>query len=602
MSKRGLEFALLIIIGVILVSGFAIGADANTTAAKGDSSKAYSCLQTKVESSAGLALQDAIFASLAIGANAKIDGVIQNEKSANDECWPNAGCKVKETAQMALVYQRLGKGATGIKSYLDTRIGKATGINWYLQIDVPSRQSSKCTITTGDSSKVVTITEEQTITGTLGTCFTLGGNGFWLQVKESCFNKDISINCDKDFVTSLVYQRTTSNVVFIAGEAHSQAASGTTGEKVVSQCFLTNAKCDYEGSLWAALAYKKLGADISGFMPYLLALSEDNLKYFPNTFLYMITAGDGYYSDIVQRQKDGKYWEIAGSLGKFYDTALAIMALSSSSASEAGASKDYLLSIQGKDGCWSNMNLRDSAFILYAGWPKSVAGGKQSCLEAKYSCEVTSDCEAATGKVLPDYDCAQFGRFCCSVKVPLKSCTELQGKTCAASEQCTGTSVESSDGSCCVGTCAPATALNICEQQYGGVCKSACASGEESTTYSCGTDATKSCCITVESSGLGWIAWMFIFGILIIIVVLGIVYREKVKVWWLMLKGKLITSPIFKKFTGKGGEPAGFMQRAPPRYPPSGQNYSRPMMPARPSPQRSSDVEETLRKLREMTK
>lgn len=599
MNKRGLEIIALLVFGAVLASGFALGANDTAVTNSGDAvAKAYGCLNSKIESSAGLSLQDAIFSSLAVGSNSKIDSAIAGEKAADNECWPAAGCKVKDTAQAAIVYSRLGKTTAGIKTYLDTRIGKASGLDWFVQIDIPGREQASCTLKVGDESRPVTIRKDQTIQGTLGKCFALGGSGYWLKVNPSCYEKDISISCDRDFVSSLLYQRSSGDVVFLTGEAHPSSASGITSEKVVSNCFLTSTKCDYEGTLWAAFAYKKMGNDVSGFMPYLLALAEDNVKYFPDAFLYMSTSGEGYYSAIVQSQKDGKYWEVTASSGKFYDTALAMMALGTTSAAELDNAKNYILGIQGKDGCFGSMSLRDLAFILYAGWPKSVAGGPTSCAGAGYSCEILSECTGAGGTEMAGYDCAGLVRMCCSVKVPKKSCDEQSGKICGMSEECTGTTSEASDGSCCLGTCGPRTTVNVCEQ-FGGTCRASCGSGEQESGESC-PDSANVCCASGGSSGGGtnWILWIFVLGIMILLVIFGIMYKDKIRVWYYQAVGRLKSSTIFRR----GGAPAGAVQRAPPRYPPSG--YARPIQrPAVYQPRRApSELDETLRKLKEMTK
>lgn len=606
MNKRGFGAFVLLILGIVLVSGIASAADANTTAS---SDKAYTCLTSKIESSSGLALQDAIFSSLAMGSSAKIDSAISGGKSADKECWPSGACKVKETAQIALAYQRLGRTTSGIKTYLDTRTIKAKGMDWFLQIDIPSKVESRCSVGIGADVKSVKITEEQIISGTAGTCFTLGSNGYWLKIKESCFDKDITISCDKDFTTSLLYQKTSGDIVFISGEAHNSAALGTTTEKVNSNCFETNAKCDYEATLWGAVAYKKMGADISSYMPYLLTLADDNTKYFPDAFLYMLTGAEGYYSEIVQSQKNEQYWDLVASpYGKYYDTALAMLALSTSSATELEATKQYLLGIQGKDGCW-NMNIRDLAFTLYAGWPKTVGTAKQSCLGAERSCEIATACTGAGGQVLADYDCASFGVSCCSLKVPKPACAAQNGKLCGASEQCSGTTAEASDGSCCLGTCEVKTTLSDCEK-IGGTCTYSCTSGETESTESCGATSSQVCCVVGAGGGegLGIVAWALIFGILIVVVVIGILKRDKLRVWYYQMKGKLSTTPIFRKFSGGAAGSASAGPGAPPRFGPPGAGYpaQRPMMqrpmPARPAQRAPSDIDETLKKLREMTK
>jgi hypothetical protein len=98
--------------------------------------------------------------------------------------------------------------------------------------------------------------------------------------------------------------------------------------------------------------------------------------------------------------------------------------------------------------------------------------------------------------------------------------------------------------------------------------------------------------------------------ILIILVVLGIIYRDKVKVWWIKFKAYL--DEKFKKKPkmqqpGMGLPAARIlpqgMQRPPMMGPgrPGMNAPMRPMPPRQPTP-KDKEMEETLRKLKEMGK
>ena len=80
--------------------------------------------------------------------------------------------------------------------------------------------------------------------------------------------------------------------------------------------------------MWAALALNKNGNNVDAFVPYLIALAEDNRRFFPSVFLYILTGGEDQYNEIVQNQKQGGYWEITSSPYKrFYDSSLGMLAL-----------------------------------------------------------------------------------------------------------------------------------------------------------------------------------------------------------------------------------------------------------------------------------
>ena len=175
----------------------------------------------------------------------------------------------------------------------------------------------------------------------------------------------------------------------------------------------TGSECDYEGTLWAALALDLAGRDITPFIPYLVAMSSDKEQFLPSAFLYKLTQGQDHYSSLVALQRQNQYWQATGTLyNKFYDSALALFGLQGASAPELSNAKNYFLSIQSARGCWNNDNIRDTAFLLYAGWPDETVRSTQtngsgqtieSCESASsaYSCEASSyECGAAGGGYL----------------------------------------------------------------------------------------------------------------------------------------------------------------------------------------------------------
>jgi hypothetical protein len=275
---------------------------------------------------------------------------------------------------------------------------------------------------------------------------------------------------------------------------------------------------------------------------------------FPSAFLFLITNGEDQYSQVIQNQKQSKYWEIAGSpYNRYYDTSLAMLALSGESSVELDNAKSYLLSIQTNEGCWNNNNIRDTAMVLYSGWGKSVSkdnsGGGSSdpilCESKGYSCERVLDCNDAGGtEITGGYECSSFGDICCSLKVGQQSCSQVGGEICSASETCSGEAVPSSQGSCCLGACEIVEEQNLCVDLNAGTCKSVCGSDEEDTGDSCG-DSSDVCCTTKTSSsgGLSWI-WILLILILILLIIFAIVYRDKIKLWWYERKGKTKSSPV----------------------------------------------------------
>jgi len=580
---------------MLSLTGLALAADENATSDSVD--KAYKCLKSQIEGKT-LSLKEATFSALALGSAGNLVERIESEKDANS-CWPKGACKLKESAQVALAYNRMGKDTAQIKNWLLAKRGLASELKWLLEIDITNKVSASCTIKDGTRENNIRILEDARIQGSTGACLAIDSGGYMLRINANCLDKEFEISCNQDFITSVLYQKSGGGTLFILPETHSAASLGTTKEKVKGDCFKTEKTCDYEGSLWAALAMQKMGEDISGFAPYLLALADDNERYFPSTFLYILFGGEDQYNSIAQLQKQGKFWEIAGTRdGRYYDTSLAMLGLSDSGGVEIEATKEYLLGIQTKDGCWNNNNIRDTAFLLYAGWPRTAAGfgGARSLppCEPTFSCENAFECTQAGGTIEYNYDCSYAGTSCCSVTLQKLSCEQKQGLLCEAGMTCNGRIESASDGQCCIdGACieTPSAGEDTCTP-IGGTCSIECASGESESSESCMLSGEK-CCVPEKSS---LVLWIVLLVVLIGAVIAGIIFREKVKFLWYRL-----TEGIGSRFAKKPSAPAAVP--------------ARPMMPARgpvmmpfrgPAPARpvarDREMEEAMRKLKEMSK
>jgi hypothetical protein len=577
--------------------------------------RAYQCLEDIIseKDSSNIALQEATFSTLALGSKTKLKEARESEESNN--CWPKSGCKRKETSQVLLAYDRINKNTKDIESFLLSKNTTATDLTWFLQIDISNHNPSTCTLSYSGSQRDISIGEDMKISGNPGTCFTVTASGFWLKVKSSCLDEKFQISCDEDFITSLLYQKSGSSTIFISPNTNSASSSGTTSEKVNSQCFKTGSVCDYEGTLWAALALQKVNYGVSPFLPYLLALSEENKNLLPSSFLYALTQGDDQYSELVQDQKQGQFWKAPSSkYNKFYDTALAMQALQSSSSTEFENAKTYLLDIQTPEGCWNNNNLRDTAFLLYAGWPKSVSsssdggGDIESCGAAGFFCGPRFACVDAGGQAQNSFFCPGFD-VCCDTPILELTCAEKGGIKCGANQECSVPPVSSAEGSCCLDTCRDVSPqINECEQ-FAGICAFNCNEDESQESYLC-DDFSSVCCVPSQSSSSSFTGIIVILVILIILVVLGILFRNKIKIWFHRRKSKKRDLPS----RGPGQRPPGFPPRRgppfrrgriPPRQVPRGAPLSAPVQtrsPPKTTSKEDKDFEDTLNKLKEMSK
>ncbi len=596
----------VLIYGILFVAllSFSFISALNDTSTAG-----FSCLRDAVNNCTDLSLDEATFTYLA-------DGQCRSELmdySLNDgECWPESNCNLKATSQAILA---LGNNVDDAESWLLDKNGTTTSeMEWYLQID--SNGAYQCSINYDGGSNTLT-TEvvfgaDKKLSENIntGTCFEGSVGDYWPTIRSSCLDKEFTVSCNESFLTSLIYTKNEAgSPLYISGNTQSAAANGEIdGIKANSYCFKSGNVCSYEGTLWATLAIDYLGGDIKPYLPYLITMREDYQTLFPSTFIWYLTGDTLFYNELIGKQTnfgDDSYWQVS-SQGKYFDTALALFSLNQESP-ERQNSITWLENVQGDDGCWNNGNVRDTAFILYSLYGKRTSedtGGIASpdCESSGYYCMSSASCELeASGSILPGYSCP-IPSSCCDSPIVLDTCADLNGVICGPSQtKCTGGQiVESSDtlegGICCVsGTCElPSTSGADCEVN-GGTCRvHGCNSNEEeSFTYTC--DFGDSCCFDSNGNGGnggssgGNYTWVWILVILIILAIVGILFKDNLRKFFLR----------FKSGNGhsSGGPRRPSMPSAPlMRQSPGPMRHYEP--PRRPS--RSGDMDDVLKKLREM--
>ena len=572
--------------------------------------QAYSCLQNLVVNKSTFSLEEAAFGVLALGAQDKLIKTIQSTKSDREACWPKVGCTIRDTSLVALAYQRAGIPTADIEQWLQSKRITPRELTWYLEVDTTQHESSSCTIKYDGRSYTVNIQDDMKFNDAAGICLQRSASGYWMTIVPSCLGKVFEVSCDKDFITTLIYQKNGGDTVYVSSETHAAASLGTTSESVNVSCLSTGGGCDYQGTLWATYVLHKLNKNTAPMLPYLVALADDTTKYFPSAFIFMLTRDldKEYYGQIIQQRKQNQFWEFVNNgYTRFYDTSIGVLALSTGSGENSDVVKTqaYLLSVQTKDGCWNNNHFRDSAFILYSSWPKTKivtsAGSAHlpQCSEGGFSCERLSECLESGGVKHSSYEC-QGGNICCSVKVQKQSCANLQGSVCNANEQCIGSVSASGDGQCCIGSCSVVVEENACESA-GGVCSSSCGSDEKEASETC--PATNSiCCVPDTGKGISWF-WIILLLILIAAVVFAIMKRDAIKLWWFKKRGKTSSTPMARPGFPPNSGGTGVTMRPQQRMIPP-QSFARSeirpqMRPTQPSKDR--EIEETMRKLKEMS-
>jgi hypothetical protein len=547
--KKGVLVSFFIILLILNFSFVFVTADENDTIEEVEetiSSRGYDCLRSMVEDScSSLSVEEKIFSSLAIR-ECKDELLLD---ALNDECWPKTGCKIKTTAQAILALNELNRDMNDSAQWLISRKQIPPNIDWLLEIE--SINPTSCTITYSGVSYKINIGQDKKIDRNAGSCLRLYGENYWLEVSESCYEVEFEISCTESFFTTLLYKDQTSSTVYVSEKISSSSGEGRTTEKVDSFCFRQGSTCDYEGSLWAALALNTLGYDTSSYIPYLVTGSDSNQQYLPEVFLYLLL-GDSYRTDILLKQRENKWWMESGD--KFYDTALALYSFQHESLVEKKNSIDWLEEVQGEDGCWQS-NIRNTAFILYSVWPIKAEAEEPSeeedCEDAGYFCMSKANCEDLEGEEL-DYEGCFGVNICCSKERVLNTCEEEAGTICDYDEVCIGGAiVEASDlGSgeiCCVGggECRveeekeEEEQLTECEI-YGGYCRTSCYDDEEERSYDCYSGV---CCIEKSTTKKKSYAGIIVFSILIFLVLLGIIFRKKLRKLWFGLKSRFRRKP-----------------------------------------------------------
>jgi len=593
---------------LILISFSLLQAQENSTE-KAKVEKAYDCLKEKVEGNCdSLTTEEKIFSLMAIDeCEEELIG-----DSSSEECWPFGNCNLKTTAQAALVLNNAGKDVDKAQQWILSQKKATSELVWYLQIE--SNTETTCTISYEGFSNNIKIKEDKKISGDAGPCLSLVRDDYWLQISPLCYEKEFSISCDKDFSTTLLFQKQGSPTIHIFQKTSSSAEGGTLTEKVESFCFRggsTGSSCNYEASLWATLFLNSLEEDVTFYLPYLITLAEDNEKFLPEAFLYLITDDTEYSTSLLSKQKKiGEYLYWQESSDKHYDTALALFPFKYEDLAEKTSSKQWLLETQDAKGCWLD-NIRNTAFILASVWPKEITeggdGGILDCLSEGYYCVNKGSCE---GQVLSDYYCSALLTECCTIAPEQQTCAERGGVVCTSDQICNGGSFVSAadtDNCCIDGFCQAPSSPEISEcEREGGICRTSCFSDEEEVFYECGLESDV--CCTPQAIKKKSNIWLWIFLILIVLVVIGIIFKDKLRNFWFKAKSKFKKSKPGPKPGTRPGPPASPF-RAPPyargpvrerRILPS---FRHPPARTKRAPSKSQkEIDEILKKLKDLGK
>lgn len=600
--------------------------------------EAYDCLDNEIDEKtcSEMSFDEQVFSFLATG---DCINHIANSSEIQDqeECWTGGAsdCQVDATAKAILALDKDGEDTTNAINWLTSQNKTPDELRWYLQIQ-SSEKPATCEITYDQNTYTTEINKDDTLSSEAGDCLILSDSGYWLTISPDCYGLEFEISCNSSFSTNLLFKEEDSSTINVLDKTSSASSGGTTKEEVNALCLKEGGICSYEGTLWGSIVLSYFDKDVSKYLPYLISLKDNYRQYIPSSFIYELTGNVQYANELMNQRSPAGYWEKSGD--RYYDTALAMNFLKGSDIQGLTETEDWLTEQQDDDGCWDNRNIRNTAFVLYSTWPRTVSSG--SGPESDTICTDVADCVYSDecsdgGEELPEYsDTCPGNKICCDmsdVEDNQSTCEELAGEEdfeicdgddeyCSGGEEKPAASDIMSWEICCVGgTCEVSEEDDNdtngeeddnCEEE-GGTCRVFdCQDGEEeSTTYSCSGGDT--CCMPAEERGGEVSLWVWILIVLIVLVALGIIFKDKLKEWWLKIKsgkgrgggrGRPRSGP-----RGPGGRPPGY----PPRRPPQGQNVQRRIMPRqqpqqRPPQQRpkrgSKELDNVLGKLKEMGK
>lgn len=596
MNKGGalisLVLCLIVFTSLVLAANETTNGSINTTTSTASTTtslngtridNAFTCLTNQVKSdcSGTNRIQDialTILASPSTVTQKCYDKLLSLKRT---DCFGDSACNVRDTALAILAINHVGQDTKPYENWLKNHTRTAEDLIWYLEQDSIGKTGCKISYNSGEYT--FNVLENKKIDSTAGNCLGLAQSNYWFQIAPNCYNTKFTIVCDINFIATLLYKQPSSSTLYVLSDTKSAQASQPIELTVKSLCF-GDGSCNYEASAWAAIALDKTGNDIQDYIPYLIAGEEANQKYLPAAFLQILKDFSEYGTKLIQQQKLNSWEAENTAYNKYYDSGLALLALSTSNQQKVEDAKRWLLNIaQDTNGCWNNNNIRDTAMILWAleGRRGIVIGPNiplTDCNSAGFFCIASDKCPSA--ELLPNYNCGALGKKCCKYE-NLESCDAMGGFECANGKVCNGEEKRASDSQkCCLGECAEPQEISECETA-GGFCRTSCSSTQtQIDTANCAESGV--CCKTntaiIEKKSYWWI-WILL--ILIILVILAIVFKDKLKVWWYKIKSG------FKEDRGSSSRSGGF----PPMGPYSSEKQVPPQrMQVRPLPVQSPQM------------
>lgn len=316
-------------------------------------------------------------------------------------CWPESGCTVKDTAFAMLALYLVGKEEEARKAEAWLKKGQTPSLtqgNWWLQVDTASSGTCKVTYTRGEKEVSKDIKVE---VGNFPDCG--GGTFFDLEkcLETGLLNNYASLEL---YVDCSGLDGAKIAIAYFSGTAYylyEEVAEKVGTLTVKNGCFGKGYKdktCSYDSTLYAEWALSKIQSKVSSEL--YLQDSYEPTNSIHNAVLYILTKDADYSSTLVAKQRTDGSWE-----GNPYSTALSILSLKESGiyVQQIEKAEEWLKDRQQEDGSWSGKIL-DTAMVLYAAFHDGIS--LPSCVDSKKNQgERGIDCGGPCGLLPYDDDC-----------------------------------------------------------------------------------------------------------------------------------------------------------------------------------------------------
>ena len=477
---------------------------------------------------------------------------LKNKMDKNVGCWPNNGCKVKDTSLATLAMYAAGQdeeAIAGIKWLKEARIpGLRGGEGWWLVIKGSSGDGS-CIISYKGRSKTFNFKEDK--------IKELGGKSYinLLQIDPTILSSGIlpvlNVDCSNlpGSIITLLYKPNVNSFFIQKSETAANAEF-----KVSNSCFgeaKSSGNCDYESSLYATWALLEMGdsglkLDEIGDNIYLQSkIKNINIKDLAllNRILYLSSSTTpSFVTELASKQKSGGDWD-----GDSFTSALSIFGLSGNTEQSDVVNRgvSYIERRRSpKDGLWDN-SVRNTAMALIALHGVDLAKSqiadasipsKGRTSKGSEDCTNDLDDDGDTFADCGDSDCEEDKKTFCSNDL-IDGCEEQvdcggfcsscedKGLSTTTTEECKLDSECDTGQECSSGNC-------VDKREEGCKTNDECSSNEQCVSGKC---------LPKEESSLWWL-WL-----IIIIVILGgaggFIYVKYVKT------GKIDLKHLFKKKT-----------------------------------------------------